>query len=301
MRIIDRVFQNEEEKIRFVSECEEKFYDTLESVINAIAARDNIYVITLSGPTCSGKTTTAHLLIEDLEKYGKNAVIVSIDDFFRDHEDGRNVGDEDIDYDSIDAIDFPYFAECVQKIFRKEPALLPTYDFETQKRSSYREYVRTDRDVVIFEGIQAVYPPIVDLLDDYGYTGIFTCVKEDVQVNGVHFTNHEIRLARRIVRDYKFRSAEPDFTLFLWEKVRENEEKNIFPNSNTSECKIDSFLAYELFLLKPYILSILSHVKEGNAYYEKAQALMRKFEPLPEISYEYVPESSMYTEFLGKK
>ena len=64
VRMIERVFQNEEEKIHFVAECEKNFYDGLEIVINAIAARNDIFMITLAGPTCSGKTTTAHLLIE---------------------------------------------------------------------------------------------------------------------------------------------------------------------------------------------------------------------------------------------
>ncbi|MBO5109324.1 MAG: hypothetical protein J6D21_01275 [Clostridia bacterium] len=301
MKTIYRVFKTEEEKKQFVCECESEFYRRLESITHAIAHRDDYFVLALSGPTCAGKTTTAHLLIEDLEACGKNAVVISIDDFFRDHDAKREVKDEPVDYDSIDAIDFPYFAECVKGIYAGETVRLPKYDFDTQKRYTYWEYTRKENDVLIFEGIQAVYAPILALLEAGGCCGIFTGVAEDVCVNGVSFSRHEVRLARRLVRDYKFRSASPDFTFYLWDGVRKNEEANIFPNSGHLAYQMDSFLEYELFLLRPYVLSILREVRPESAYYDQARALIEKFEPLPEISYDLVPDTSMYTEFLGKK
>ena len=301
MKTVDRTFTSEAEKQRFVDECEERFFDRLEAVTGAIARRDDCFAIALAGPTCAGKTTTAHLLIEDLRACGKNAVVISIDDFFRDHDGARVVKAEAVDYDSIDAIDFPYFEKCVAAIAAGKTARLPRYDFKTQKRNEYWEYTRQPNDVLIFEGIQAVYPPVLALLSTLGCCGIFTSVKEDVTVNGIYFHRHEIRLARRIVRDYKFRSASPDFTFYLWEGVRQNEETNIFPNSDSLEYQMDSFLEYELFLLKPYVLSILSEVGENSAYAPQAEALRVKFETLPEIPYGLVPDTSMYCEFLGKK
>ena len=301
MKTIHREFINDQEKRNFVNECEEHFFLRLRRITDEIAHRSDFFVIALAGPTCAGKTTTAHLLIEDLERCGKNAVVISIDDFFRDHDAKREVKDEPVDYDSIDAIDFPYFAECVKMIYAGEAVRLPHYDFDTQKRDSYREYTRSENDVLIFEGIQAVYPPILSLLEHNGCCGIFTDVSEDVTVNGVSFSRHEVRLSRRLVRDYRFRSATPDFTFYLWDGVRKNEEENIFPNSGHLEYQMDSFLPYELFLLKPYVLSILAEVEANSPYYPQARALRDKFVSLPEIVYDLVPSDSMYTEFLGKK
>ena len=301
MKTIHREFINDEEKKNFVEECEKRFYTRLRQITDEIAHRDDSFIIALAGPTCSGKTTTAHLLIEDLEKCGKDAVVISIDDFVRDHDAKREVKDEPVDYDSIDAIDFPYFEECVKKIYAGETVRLPHYDFDTQKRDSYREYTRDENDVLIFEGIQAVYAPILELFSHEGCCGIFTNVPEDVTVNGVWFSRHEVRLARRLVRDYQFRSASPEFTFYLWDGVRENEEKNIFPNSAHLPYQMDSFLEYELFLLRPYVLSILEKVKADSLYYPQAEALKNKFISLPEIAYNLVPDNSMYTEFLGKK
>ena len=58
---------------------------------------------------------------------------------------------------------------------------------------------------------------------------------------------------------------------------------------------------YELFLMKGYIKEVLDEVKEDSRYYPKAQKLLSKFDQLDKISYDYIPQNSLYTEFLGKK
>ena len=113
--------------------------------------------------------------------------------------------------------------------------------------------------------------------------------------------NRDIRLIRRLVRDRKFRGATADFTFYLWESVRENEDKSIYPNKNICTVQLDSFMGYELFLIKPYITEVLSEVAQDSKYYPIARELMNKFSNLDEIKYEYIPKNSLYTEFLGKK
>ena len=156
--------------------------------------------------------------------------------------------------------------------------------------------------IVIFEGIQAVYPEITRLFKNRDYIGVFINVDEDILLNGIFFSRDDIRLSRRIVRDYKFRGANAEFSLFLWDKVRKNEDTSIYPNKNAI-CKIqlNSFMDYELFLLKEYIIDILNEVDENSKYYSKAKELKEKFLKLDTISYDYVPKKSLYTEFLGKK
>ena len=123
---------------------------------------------------------------------------------------------------------------------------------------------------------------------------------EDIIFNE-YFTKNEIRLIRRLVRDRKFRGATAEFTFYLWETVRENEEKNIFPNKDICEIQIDSFMGYELFLMKNYLINTLFEIDKESKYYEKAMKLLNKLSHLDEIDYEYIPKGSLYTEFLGKK
>ena len=103
------------------------------------------------------------------------------------------------------------------------------------------------------------------------------------------------------MRDEKFRGATPEFTFYLWESVRDNEEKNIFPNKDICEIQIDSFMCYELFLMKSYLVNVLSDFDKNSKYYEKAKTLLEKVKSFDEIKYDYIPKGSLYTEFLGKK
>ena len=302
MKYINISFENEQDKIKFVEKCELDFEKRLCEVSDRVknAGAESLL---LSGPTCSGKTTTANKIIHDFEQSGKKVTVISLDNFFKPRTERRKVdGEEKIDYDSVNALDLDILTRCVNAARLGKSVDIPVYDFITQSTSHYETYNIDENGVIIFEGIQAVYPEITRLFKDRDYVGVFINVDEDVMINDIYFSRDDIRLSRRIVRDYKFRGASAEFTLFLWENVRDNEDKSIYPNKNAI-CKIqlDSFMEYELFLLKGYIIDILDEVDKTSKYYNKAQELKEKFLKLDCISYDYVPRTSLYTEFLGKK
>ncbi len=300
MKEINLTFKNEDEKVKFVKESEKSFENRLNSASFEIVNSETNCVL-LSGPTCAGKTTTAQKLISDFNKRGKSVTVISIDNFFKDRIEKREVKTgEKIDYDSIDVIDLPALADCIKNAKTGNTIRVPIFDFITQSRAGYNEHYISSNEVLMFEGIQAVYPEITSLFTDE-YKGIFIDVLDDVSINGIIFKKQEIRLIRRLVRDRKFRGASADFTFFLWETVRDNEKKSIYPNKDICQVHLNSFMDYELFLMKDYIKDVLNEVNTDSRYYEKAQKLISKFDSLQSISYDYIPNNSLYTEFLGKK
>jgi len=293
-------FNSEQDKKDFVLKCEHDFENRLDDVVKQVV-KSGARILLLSGPTCSGKTTTANKLIHDLTDEGKRVTIISIDNFFYERNEGRVVKEgTKIDYDSVKVIDLPLLKDCINHAKVGNTLRVPIFDFITQKRSGYSEHLITENEILIFEGIQAVYPEIVALFD-VPYVGIFINVNNDVCINGVEFTKNDIRFIRRVVRDRKFRGASAEFSFFLWETVRENEEISIFPNQNVCKIQIDSFMPYELFLMKRYLIQTLSEIESSSKYYNEAQAIIKKIEGFEEIDYEYIPNNSLYTEFLGKK
>lgn len=301
MKNIIKTFKNEEEKKQFVLECEADFEKQLIDACERLANEKDIRIITLSGPTCSGKTTTAQKIIEDFSKLGKKVKVISIDDFYKERSGSRHTRptDEEIDFESVDAIDLKYLSECAESLFQGKKTLLPTYDFVTQSRVKYEEFTLSNDGLVIFEGIQAIYPEVVALFSHHPYKSVYISVKNDICFNGSCFTKREIRLVRRIVRDFYFRNATPEFTFYLWKGVSENEEKNIFPYEKNAEIQLDSGLDYELALIKPHLIKILSTVEKSSEYYPLAKSLIEKFDVIPEISDKYLPKNSVYREFLG--
>lgn len=293
--------QTPAEAERFIRECETDFRTRLDGVVNAVLAGDDLRTIALSGPTCSGKTTTADRLIEKIGASGHHAVVISIDDFFRDRcgNDRNRVDLAPPDYDSVDAIDLDYLSVFLTRLRNRQSVLVPKYDFTATRRVGYHEYLPDPLDIYVIEGIQAVYPEVTARLGDY--RSIFISVTDDVSVNGIPFGRHEIRLLRRIVRDYNFRGATPEFSFHLWDGVRRNEEKNIFPNSGNCDLYLNSFLPYELFVLRKHALPLLADVPENSGHRPAADELAKKLSALPELPFDdrMIPQNSVFREFIG--
>ena len=300
MKEINITLNGNNDIIELVNQAENSFEARLNEAAEKVV-NSGVSCILLSGPTCAGKTTTAQKIISEFTKIGKDVTVISIDDFFKDVRDTRVVNkDKKIDYDSVDVIDLDELKKCIESIGVGNIINVPTFDFLTQSRTGYKQHKIGENTVIIFEGIQAVYPEITALFKQE-YIGIFIDVCEDVKINGEVFGKEEIRLIRRIVRDRRFRGASADFTFYLWESVRENEEKSIYPNKDICKVMLDSFLEHEIFLMKPYIKEALSELPSDSHYLNEGELLLKKFDKIQEISYDYIPENSLYTEFLGKK
>ena len=289
---------------RFVKECDDSFSLKLSEATKRILEQKDVKVITLSGPTCSGKTTASKRFLSDFEKHSKRVNIISIDDFYYDKDYLVNLskekGMDSVDFDSIDTIDISALKSVIDEIFDSKKAYVhcPVFDFVEGKRTSYRTLECTENDIFLFEGIQALYPEIHDLLDDHEYCDVFICPQSTLKIGNVTFLPNELRLLRRLVRDSNFRGASPQFTFEIWQNVRKNEELNIFPYSSICEIKIDSVFPCELSLLKPYLEKILPTIPDDSEYYNASIDILNKIKFIEPLSKDYLSEDSIYREFI---
>ena len=299
MKIIRKYCETAEEAAVFINYCEKKFEDKLSQTVNDIISQGN-KIITLAGPTCSGKTTTAGALVKGLEDRGRSAVVISIDDFYLDNLRANLKNGDEIDFDSVATIDLNYLTEFTRALLSGLPVHIPRFNFKTGLRDGYTEYIPKPNDVYIFEGIQAVYPEVTALFAE-NYTGVFINVNDRIICNGVSFEPHEIRLLRRIVRDNKFRNTTPEQTFHYWESVRRNEIESIFPNAVNSNFIIDSFLPYELFTIAPLAVPLLNSIADESSYKMIADDLMCRLSHLRSDVYtsELIPKGSIFREFIG--
>ncbi len=295
------VFDGESDKRAYVAACEADYEaDLSEAVRRTIASGAGI--VTLSGPTCSGKTTTAKKLISEFKKAGRSVHVVSIDDFYLDREVllGRSEASGGrIDFDSPSTIDMDAFGSAVSDILSGRPASIPRFDFLSGRRTSYETVAPDGHDVYIFEGIQAIYPEVTAHFSGHTYCSVAAFAERGILLGEEFFDRTELRLLRRLVRDYNFRGASPAFTLSLWEGVRANEEEHILPYIGTVDVRIDSTLGYELSALKPYLLPLLAGLSADHPFREEAARITSALSRIDEISKIYIPETSVYREFLG--
>lgn len=289
----------------FVMMGEQAFRHSLAYAVETIVHRNHRRFLTVSGPSCSGKTTASMRLMEALRENGDTAIQISIDDFFRDRP-AKALDTAMLDYDSVNAIDLDYLTAVIKGICRGEKVLLPHYDFKTGKRDAYTEYCPAERNIHIFEGIQAVYPEVTSVLRaasaSYGgFDSVFICPDAPDDTENTVLTDNDIRLLRRIVRDVRTRGASPEFTLRLWDSVRVNEEENILPYAKNATVRINSYLPYELFVIAPLCRPHLEAIPENSRYYSRAQELLLALDTFesPYFSSRMVPSDSVFREFIG--
>ena len=298
MITLEQNFHSREDMAAFVNQCDTLYWEQVECAIDRVLNTENLKFLTLSGPTCSGKTTTSMAIAKKMNDRGIHVKLISIDDFYHDRDNNLKT-DGKSDFESVNAIDLKLFSECVQGIHEDRTVYIPTFNFQTGKRDGYTEYTRKAYDIILFEGIQAVYPEITKLFFKNDYLSIFVNVEQSVNVDGKIFAPQDIRLCRRLVRDSQFRSAPAYATLKMWDNVVKNENQNIFPNSNC-DISIDTTLLYQFGVLKPYLTKLFETTEISNQYaFQTLKNLVHYHDHVQEIPAELVPQNSVFREFIG--
>ena len=285
----------------FVYECDRTFEKELAGAVEKICFGKGARIIGLTGPTCSGKTTAANCLISVLQRHNTGVCVISLDDFYKIQSQRANINlaqIEQIDFDSPETIDSELLSSFTEQLFRQGRAEMPIYDFGSGQRLKSRIVEIHDGDVVIFEGIQVLYENLGFILRDFGGEILYICPESGIDIDGVKFVPNEIRLLRRIVRDRLFRSSGAEFTLSLWKSVRQNEERNIFPHIKDDCVRVDTTMAYEMNVLKPYLETAIEEISADSKYFSFGQSILEKLSGVNPIGRDAIGKSSLYNEFV---
>lgn len=274
----------------------------LSRIADVIKERENqIKLVLIAGPSSSGKTTTSKKLEYYLKSKGFNTISISIDDYFFDRDKTPLDENGEPDFESIKSIDVELFNKHLLKLINGESVNFPKYNFSTGKREMTRENVKLEKnDIIIIEGLHALNDVLTMSIDRKNKYKIYISPLTQLNVDDHNriFTS-DTRKLRRIVRDNKYRGYNADDTLKQWKKIREGEEKYIFPFQDDIDQIVNSALTYEIGVLKVYAEPLLFSVDENSLYYPEAIRLinfLRNFLPIPS---EGVPKDSVLREFIG--
>ncbi len=291
----------DEELHAFVQACDDDFNNEFANIAAKLCEDKDFRLLGLSGPTCAGKTTAAKKLVCEFAALGRSTYVVSIDDFYYDKaimEKISKESGEEVDFESIKSIDLELLRKCVGELFLLGYSDFPKFDFKTGTRRGFVRLAPNKNDVIIFEGIQVIYPEVMELFSKYHFRTLFICASSEIFANDKIFKPNEVRLLRRTVRDFKYRSSSVEYTLELWDTVRANEEKNIFPFMDRFDYTIDSSMAYELCILAPKLKELLPTIPDGGEAGEFKRMIIDKMSDIYCISDEYIEPDSLYMEFI---
>ena len=263
--------------------------------------KDYYKIILLSGPSSSGKTTTAMKLSLYLKSLGLNPTHLSIDDYFHEREETPLGPDGKPDFESLKAVDTKLFDNQISKLLKGMRVTVPTFNFITGKKEYNRKLVLNENDILIVEGLHALNENILTNIPKKNKYKIYVSPLTYLNIdNDNRISMTDIRLLRRIVRDNRTRGYEPSTTLINWHNVREGEEKYVFPYQDSANVIFNSSLAYELGTLKIYAEPLLYTIREDNPEYPTAQRLLELLKCSMPVPSEYVPKISILREFIGE-
>lgn len=257
-------------------------------------------VLLLSGPSSSGKTSTACLLRDRLRRGGADAYVVSLDNFYLGRGQAPRLPDGNLDYESPEALNLPLLAECVRGLLEDGHAALPEYDFQAgAPRPERVELTLKSRSVVIFEGIHALHPYLRERLPRKHVKRMLVCAQSAFYDGERELLDgRRLRLARRLVRDERHRSSSAENTLGMWPQVVRGEEMYLFPHADGADHVIDTTHAFEPCLLTGRLLPLLDTVSPSDPHYETAQTLRATMARFDEADAALLPPESILHEFL---
>lgn len=290
-----------EDAEKFIAACEKRFDTAVSDVVNEFLVNSDYDIVLLAGPSSSGKTTTAGILSQKIKKSGRNAYTVSLDDFYMNRDDIPLNDDGMKDYENVTALDIGLIHKCFNDLIEKRKAELPVFDFTTGRRSTQTKHIELEKnDVIIVEGLHALNPVITDGLDESHLYRIYISVSSRVTGDDgkILLNKRNLRLIRRMIRDYRHRNSPVENTFFMWQGVLKGEDKFLFPFESYANVKINSFHAYETCIFRSEALRLLNEIEEDNEHFEKAQELIGAISLFEEIEPSLLPETSLLNEFL---
>lgn len=263
--------------------------------------RRNIKMVLIAGPSSAGKTTTSRKLEVYLRSKGINTYAISVDDYFFNRTDTPKLPNGELDLESLRAVDVELFNKDLTKLLDGERVLVPQYNFISGQREYRDKWVELKKDdVLIIEGLHCLNEDLTISVERRNKFKIYISPLTQLNIdNHNRIPTSDTRKLRRIVRDNKHRGYSASETLKQWDKIRDGEEKYIFPYQNDADMVINSALLYELSVLKVYAEPLLFSVEETDEMYPEALRLINFLRNLLSIPSDTVPVDSVLREFIG--
>jgi uridine kinase len=293
-------FVSEERVVDFINLCEAKHSRMLVELGQAIEKRkQDLRLICIAGPSSSGKTTFANRLRIELMSRGMLPIRISIDDYYLPREQAPKDHDGKPDLENIHALDLPLFNQHLAGLINGEAITLPSSKFEKKAGANHTLKVQEDT-IIIIEGIHALNDQLTSLIPKTQKYKIYISPQAQINYddhNPVSLT--DLRLLRRMVRDKKYRNSPAEQTIDMWPSVRRGEFTWIYNTQEEADYVYNSFLPYELCVMKRYGMPVLSTIEKESVHFPTAERLMRLLKYFQEIDEKWIPSNSLIREFIG--
>lgn len=285
----------------FAALSERQYHQRIETIAQEVLT-GNRHIVMLTGASAAGKTTSAHKLAAAIAARGRRSVVLSLDDFYAGAGRYPKNPDGSDDYESLQSLDLPVLRSCLEKLHRDGICQAPVFDFKLQQPNGVQTIDCRDG-VVIIEGLHALNPALTENLPEHAFFCLYAGLREEYSAPDGNrcLATRDIRLARRLIRDFLFRGHGASFTLGLWGHVCDGEDRYIKPFKSRADLLLDTTHTYEVCLWHNVLDAMPPDPALTPVQQRQLDALCRKFVPFPALGTDLVPGDSMLREFIGPK
>ena len=273
----------------------------LGKIADDICSRPGKRLVLLAGASSAGKTTTSMRLCTQLRVNERKALHLSTDDYFVG--DDVNPRDENgnLDYEHVECVDIGRLVSDMNALVRGEEIMERKYDFVRHEGYDSGKTLSIPRDgVIVLEGIHALNPRLTEGIEDAVKYRLFIEPHPDLELfGGIRPKPADARLLRRLVRDNHFRKMSPAVTFRMWPNVLAGEEKWINPFRPLADAEFDSYLCYELAVLKFYVGGLLARAQREMGDLPEILNMIRLVAPVTPVGADIVPGNSILRETIG--
>ncbi|MCX7710965.1 MAG: nucleoside kinase [Clostridia bacterium] len=258
-------------------------------------------LVTIAGPSSSGKTTFANRLAIQLRVNGLKPVTISLDDYFVDREKTPKDESGDYDFEALGALDVPLFNKHLAELIDGKEVEIPIFNFPNGCRDSVGRKLKMNQgDILVIEGIHGLNEKLTATIPRDKKFKIYVSALTSMSIDDHNrIPTTDTRIIRRIVRDYQFRGCSAINTIKRWPSVRRGEDKNIFPFQEEADIMFNSSLIYELGTLKTLAEPLLAEIDSSQPEYSEAKRLIEFLSYFLPIESKEIPLNSIIREFLG--
>jgi len=310
-----------EKKLLLHAAAHEQAFSERIGEVAKLAKDPEIRAVLISGPTASGKTTTSLRLTDQLTAYGREPVVLSLDDYYQTREiqydpEGRP------DFESMSTLDIDLIVRDIQSLVNGESALPPTFNFKTRSRSyePKRRIQLTEKGILLVEGLHALAGEVTGSLPPGQFISVFVMPYGALLQDRQLLDSRDIRMLRRIARDVSHRGSTALSTIDYWPMLDRTEKEIFPPYLARADIMINTTLPYEFLVVAPvaakYIQDSLEQYQAGTlpgSFYrlggegyanlalalQEAQRLEQATRMIPHVSPIVVPDSSILHEFIS--
>ena len=270
-------------------------------IADMIHQREKVKLVLIAGPSSSGKTTFSKRLGIQLRVNGLMPVFISLDDYFVDREITPKDENGEYDFESIYALDLELFNKDLNLLLLGEEAEIPNFNFKTGKREWQGNKIKMPANgVLIVEGIHGLNEILTASIAMDNKFKIYISPLTQLNLDDHNrISTTDVRMTRRIVRDYLSRGYGVEDTLKMWPSVKRGEEKNIFVFQEQADAMFNSNVVYELCVLKKFALAELNKIGPESPVYYEASRLKSFLNFFVDVDKDLVPDNSIIREFTG--